>query len=196
MPTWDNLNEAFEYLRRYIGDKKPDKKFNLSELDLVLVRNFKAGNASVVEPIEHLPTKLPIYSQGLQSLNDLIAERPLRDIDSQLPDLQHQAANFLLLSKSHETRIKGFGAAKSSALLAAYFPETLPVVDRLVLLGAEIQHDLDTQGQVIAIETHYPSLISRCRSALINKPGLSLRQLDKQWFELGQTKSKQSPATT
>jgi hypothetical protein len=37
----------------------------------------------------------------------------------------------------------------------------MPVIDRLVLLGAEINHERNSQGQVIHIERHYQTLIAQ-----------------------------------
>lgn len=89
------------------------------------------------------------------------------------------------------TAIKGFGPANASALLASYFPEALPVIDRLVLLGAGIEHHRNKQKQVINIERHYGSLIRECYKALKRRSQTSLRELDKSWFQEGQRRSKQ-----
>jgi hypothetical protein len=196
MPTWDNLNEAFAYLQRYLRSKQTRDRFKLSEIDLALVRNFKGGNASVVEPIGSLTPKLKAYSTQLERLSTLIGDRPLHNMQDRLSDLKHQGELFLLLTidgatKIGATKIKGFGPANASALLAAYFTETLPVIDRLVLLGAGIDHERNSQHQAIGIEKHYSSLIEKCHPALNNNPQLSLRDLDKKWFDEGRKKSKE-----
>src|SRR5258705_4130675 len=190
MPTWDNLNEAFQYLRTYISQKKQDR-FSLSEIDLALVSNFKGGNASVVEPLNDLRKKLTAYTSALVKLDHVFGGLPLRDIPiQQLAAVQELARAFLQLAKTPETAIKGFGPANASALLAAHFPDTLPVIDRLVLSGADIEHTRNNQGQVVNIEGHYPILIAKCHEALIASPQMSLRELDKHWFERGQLQNK------
>ncbi|MBB4427105.1 hypothetical protein GGD66_005681 [Bradyrhizobium sp. CIR48] len=184
MKRWHNLNNAFQYLLRFIEAKLPADRYNLSEIDLALVSNFKGGNASIVEPIELLSDKLAIYGRSLDILARMIGGRALVTF-STCDELRAEAGAFLALTLTPETAISGFRASYASALLAAYFPETLPVLDRQVLRGAGIAHKLNSQGQVIQIEQHYGKLIERFHSVLKSKPGLSLRELDREWFAVG-----------
>jgi hypothetical protein len=155
-----------------------------------LVSNFKGGNASSVEPVGSLAVKLVVYRKQLQEFHALIDERPLGAIATDLGQLQRSGTAFLALTGVPETSIKGFGPANASALLACYFPETLPVIDSLVLLGAGIEHSRNRQGQVVNIDSHYAALLGRCQEALAAAPQMSLRQLDRKWFQEGQTLSK------
>lgn len=160
MRLWDNLNRAFEYLTRYINSKPRESRFKISEVDLALVSNFKGGNASVVEPVDRLTLKLPIYGDALSTLAGTIDGKPLRSFVA-VGDLALQATKFLRLTRVSDTSIAGFGPSYASALLAAYFPDTLPVLDRRVLTGARIDHSRNKQGQPVEIEKHYPELIGR-----------------------------------
>ena len=128
--------------------------------------------------------KLPWYSDQLSGLAKLIAGCDLRQI--QAPDrLGAEAVEFLGLTARADTKIAGFGPSYASALIAAYFPKTLPIVDRQVLRGAEIQHDIDGNGQVIGIANYYPMLLRRFRDELEIRPHVSVRELDREWFIRG-----------
>ncbi|GIQ76217.1 hypothetical protein [Bradyrhizobium sp. RD5-C2] len=189
MKRWDNLNHAFEYLKRYINGKPRETRFKVSEIDLALVSNFKGGNASVVEPVDRLTLKLVSYGDVLGTLAGTIDGKPLRSfVDT--GELAGQATAFLRLTKVRDTAIAGFGASYASALLAAYFPETLPVLDRRVLSGARIDHARNSQGQVLEIEKHYPELIARFHAEMLRRPNLRLRDLDREWFSIGNNESQ------
>jgi hypothetical protein len=128
--------------------------------------------------------KLPWYSDQLSGLAKLIAGCDLRQI--QAPDrLGAEAVEFLGLTARADNKIAGFGPSYASALIAAYFPKTLPIVDRQVLRGAEIQHDIDGNGQVIGIANYYPMLLRRFRDELEIRPHVSVRELDREWFIRG-----------
>jgi hypothetical protein len=154
MPTWSNLNEAFSYVQKFLASKQPDRRFELSEIDLALVSNFKGGNASIVEPLNSLPRKLRFYSLQLKELNDFIGDRPPRLVlRCEIDQLGMLAKQFISLTKDGVTSISGFGPSYASALLATYFPETIPVLDRLVLSETGIEH---SPTQAKEIEQYYP----------------------------------------
>jgi hypothetical protein len=188
MPTWNNLNEAFSYVQKFVASKRPDQRFELSEIDLALVSNFKGGNASIVEPLNSLPRKLRSYSLQLRELNDFIRERPLRLVlSSELDQLGMLAKRFISLTKDGDASISGFGPSYASALLAAHFPDTIPVLDRLVLSETGIRH---SSTQVKDIELYYPTLIAKFHETLLAESGLSLRDLDRRWFERNQARRR------
>jgi hypothetical protein len=191
MPTWNNLNQAFGYLQNFIANKESANRFGLSEIDLALISNFKGGNASIAEPLESLTAKLKIYSQHLRRLSDLIKGRSLRDLNSEeRRELGQQAKQFAsLTAKNTDTSIVGFRASYASALLAAYFPKTVPVLDRLVLSETGIMH---SPKQVADIEQYYPKLIEAFYMALVKEPRVTMRDLDKKWFEHNQIRRRKA----
>ena len=73
--------------------------------------------------------------------------RDLRQMFQTVEQLSAEASAFLRLTEQDETTISGFRAWYASALLAAYFPQALPVIDRQVLRGAGIDHDVAAGGQ-------------------------------------------------
>jgi hypothetical protein len=100
MPTWSNLNEAFSYIQKFLASKRPDRRFELSEIDLALVSNFKGGNASIIESLNSLPRKLVPYSLRLRELNDFIGDRPLPLVlGSELDRLGVLAKQFISLTR-------------------------------------------------------------------------------------------------
>jgi hypothetical protein len=191
MPTWNNLNQAFGYLQNFIANKESANRFGLSEIDLALISNFKGGNASIAEPLESLTAKLKIYSQHLRRLSELIKGRSLRDLNSEeRRELGQQAKQFAsLTAKNTDTSIVGFRASYASALLAAYFPKTVPVLDRLVLSETGIMH---SPKQVADIEQYYPKLIEAFYMALVKEPRVTMRDLDKKWFEDNQIRRRKA----
>jgi hypothetical protein len=184
MERWDKLNFAFEYLLQFISLKPAEARYEINSVELALVSNFKGGNNSVAEPLLNLGDKLPQYNRQLSGLAKLIAGRDLRQIQT-IDRLGAEASEFLGLTAHANTKIAGFGPSYASALLAAYFPQTLPIVDRQVLRGAEIDHDVDGSGQVVSIANYYPMLLRRFRDELEGRPRVSVRELDREWFIRG-----------
>jgi hypothetical protein len=74
-------------------------------------------------------------------------------------------------------------------LLAAYFPKTVPVLDRLVLSETGIIH---SPKQVADIEQYYPKLIEAFYMALVKEPRVTMRDLDKKWFEHNQIRRRKA----
>ena len=99
--------------------------------------------------------------------------------------LAGEVGEFLGLTAQPNTQIAGFRASYASALLAAYFPKTLPIVDRQVLKRPTIEHVVDGNGQVIDIANHYPNLLRRFRDELEVRPQFCVRELDREWFIRG-----------
>ena len=179
---WDRLNVAFEYLQAHIAGKATNK-YTLSEIDLVLVSNFKGGNASITEPKATLDNKLSVYSRQLAVIGRFLGDKSLNSLTvDELAQLKSLASDFLMLTVNDETAVRGFRSSYASALLAGYFPNVLPVLDRRVLQTAQIKYDEDSQGQAKRIYLHYPELIGKCYEALRASPGTTLRELDKKLF--------------
>ena len=184
MERWDRLNFAFEYLVQFISTKPIEARYEIAPAELALVSNFKGGNNSVVEPLQNLVVKLPRYSRQLFELGKLVADRDFEMFQT-VEQLSAEAIAFLSLTEQDETAISGFRASYASALLAAYFPRTLPVIDRQVLRGASIDHDVDAGSEVLKIAKHYPTLLKRFLAELEIRPDLSVRTLDREWFFRG-----------
>lgn len=186
---WDKLNNAFEYFLDFLTTTPQRIRYDLTSVELVLVSNFKGGNSSITEPLESLRPRLVAYSEKLKEIAELADSRPLRLFNT-LTELQRLSSEFLDLTQNAMSKIAGLGPAYASAVLAGYFPETLPVIDRHVLRGARVEHKVNSQRQVIDLQKHYPLLLERFREELVRRPELSLRELDRIWFMQGRKLNK------
>ncbi len=179
--TWEMLNVAMSHFQNFISSKQ--NRYSITFEDLIHVSNFKGGNASITEPAPSLPIKLKKYEEILQEIYSNFSSRSLKELSEQEEAKLIEFCNaFLALTSKQETKIRGFGPSYASALLAAYFMELVPVLDRRILNGARIQVEYNSQKQVKEISKHYPDLIKSCRKELKNRGNLTLRQLDKEWF--------------
>jgi hypothetical protein len=178
--TWEMLNVAMTHFQTYIASKSD--RFALSITDLLHVSNFKGGNASITEPEPGLSTKLRRYEAHLRKIDPTVSGWELGKLGDQLGEVKVCGDSFLHLASDAKTKIRGFGPSYASALLHAFFPDVMPVLDRRILNGAGISVCLDSQGQVKNIGSHYGQLIDACQKALSEDGALSLRQLDKRWF--------------
>lgn len=179
--TWEMLDHAMAHYQTYISTKK--QRNTISVIDLLHVSNFKGGNASITEPETTLGYKLKSYEK-------VLAEIAKKFNGKALSQLNEQEANELIslcnsvsdLTKSKNTKIRGFGASYASALLSAHFIDLIPVLDRRILNGAGIKVEYNSQKQVKDIAQHYGELIKSCREELLKQKQLTLRELDKEWF--------------
>ena len=129
--------------------------------------------------------KLLEYSKQFQSIDKEFKDPNLASLNSdQLDALKIMAkACFLLTNKNSDFKIDGFSASYLSALLNAYFPNLIPILDRRVLINSAIVNpgDINNQGQIVNIERHFPALLDhffkRCKDE--NK---SIRKIDKELF--------------
>ena len=178
---WELLNIAMLHFQQYINSK--EDRFAVSIVDLLHVSNFKGGNASITEPPGTLGAKISTYETKLRAINDVFAGKSLRDLDCQeTMELIAMCDEVSSLAAKKESKIRGFGPSYSSALLFACFPDLIPVLDRRILNGANIEVAYNSQKQVKKIEKHFGELIIVCQLELINRPRLSLRELDKEYF--------------
>ena len=178
---WENLNVAFMNYRLYI-DRKTDKNA-LTLVDLLYIRNFKAGNSSITDPEQQVSARLIGYSEILAEIRGEFGESILgRMSDDQLQGLIEKTVEFINLPLHAQTEIRGFGPSYASAMLAAHFPDLIPIIDRNVLLGIGIIGELNND-QVDQIEQHYGPLLTelhqRMKAAV---PHTKLRDLDRQLF--------------
>jgi hypothetical protein len=180
---WARLAISLDHYTKYLAAKPAKARFSLSVLDLLFIRNFKAGNASVTEPPDSLKLKLRAYGSALRAIHQAFPSRALRTLAAkELSALIKLGDRTLKLAGDPSTSIAGFGPSYVSALLAAFFPRLLPVLDRRVLNGADILVELTSQNQVIRIQEHYGTLIRKSHQVLQAEPNLELRELDRRWF--------------
>ena len=181
--TWNMLNEAMLHFQEHIRRKKD--RCSLSLVDLLHVSNFKGGNSSITEPTTSLSGKLKYFKSALRKIEIAYQGKTLATLtDEQSKQLVTDCTDFLTLTKTTQSEIRGFGPSYASALLAAHFIDLIPVLDRRALNGAGISAEKDKQGQVKNIARYYGSLIKAFRQELKLRPAMTLRELDKQWFSM------------
>jgi hypothetical protein len=180
---WDKSNISFIDYQSYI-DRKPDR-FQLTLIDLLYISNFKGGNATIKEKEEKVNVKLLEYSKQFQSIEKTFKDPNLASLTSdQLDALKIMVkACFSLADKNSDFKIDGFSASYLSALMNAYFPNLIPILDRRVLINSLIVKpgDINNQGQIINIEKHFSELLDhffkRCK-----EEKKSIRDIDKELF--------------
>jgi hypothetical protein len=167
--------------------KKP--RYVLTLVDLLHASNFKGGNSSIIDPEGEVNRRLTRYSELLQVIEERIGEKALGRLTPKEKEwFKEIAQRFIELPHDNLTAIRGFRSSYASAVLSGHFPELAPVLDRNILLGAEIKHSTTKQGQVINIERYYAKLIDTLYARLSSKSSLSLRLLDEQLFVAGSGK--------
>jgi hypothetical protein len=145
--TWQMLNEAWSHFQAYIQTKKD--RCSLTIVDLLHVSNFNGGNASITEPIQSLPRKLKPYESALWEIDKGFSIKELVNLDEgKTSELKLRCKQFLELTRNPISEIRGFGPSYASALLAARFPNLIPVLDRRAFNGAGIDVEKDSQGQL------------------------------------------------
>jgi len=134
---WEKADISYRNYLDYISKKK--EKFELTYIDLLYVRNFKGGNASINEDEASVNKKLKKYSEHLMAINQEF-RKYLKDLSSEeLESLKNKALSFIRLTLSNSTSIDGFRCSYASALLHSYFPNLIPILDRRVLNGMGIK---------------------------------------------------------
>lgn len=180
---WDKSSLSYQNYQDYI-DKK-ESRYDLSLIDLLYISNFKGGNATINEPEQKINSKLLSYSEGLSEINNDFNQKALSDLtSSQLEKLVSKILAICNLThKDKETRIDGFSVSYLSALLSAYFPTLIPILDRRVLINLQLvsDTDIDTQGQIKNIQTFYKPLIEKI-AEISRATGQTVRKIDRQLF--------------
>lgn len=179
--TWELLNVAMSHYQEHIQAKKD--RCSLSIIDLLHVSNFKGGNASITEPLVTLSRKIKYYEASLRKVEQNFSGKSLSTLNaSELNALVLLCNEHLTLTTTDFSQIRGIGPSYASAILAAHHLNLIPVLDRRALNGAGIAVIKDSQNQVKNIASHYGQLIRAFNAELTRRPGLSVRQLDKEWF--------------
>jgi hypothetical protein len=173
---WSKAKISLENYNNYL-DLKQDR-FHLTLIDLLFISNFKGGNATIQEETSKIDEKLKAIEKDFGSIS-------LQNLDSkQLDKLIDIINDVIALSKKEETEIDGFKSSYISALLHAYFPNLIPILDRRLLINLNLvfnKDQLDTQRQVKQIETFYGDLIRKFYELSDNQKK-SIRELDKEFF--------------
>ena len=82
------------------------------------------------------------------------------------------------------SNFKGIGASYLSALLNAYFPSLIPILDRRMLINLRLvkKNDLYENKQIKNIENFYGKLVERSAELLNEGKGNTLRDIDREYF--------------
>jgi hypothetical protein len=187
---WESLDVAFRNYRHYINSKTDQDALTL--IDLLYIRNFKGGNASITDPEDKVSERLKLYSEIVGRIRRKFRKPFLEKLtDDQLQWLIEQAIEFINLPLRTQSQISGFGPSYASAMLAAHFPDLIPIIDRNILLGTGIIRELPRNGQIHNIEQHYGPLLKEFHRRVKAAVPRKIRDLDRQLFILGSKKVKE-----
>jgi hypothetical protein len=179
---WRKARTPYGYYQSHIKSKSP--KHSITILDLLFVKNFKGGSATIAEPENQFAEKLRQYSKQLEVILQEFGNKELGNLGNKdLDDLIQKVNTFLKLTKDSKTRIDGFGPSFASALLNAHLPKVIPILDRRGLNGFSIPNvQTDNQGQVVDIENRYPDLIRRFHGRLTQDSAATIESIDEALF--------------
>lgn len=182
---WENSDTSYKNYQSYIISKS-ERKFNLTMLDLLYISNFKGGNASIHEDEISVNKKLEQYSKMLIKIDERFGEKELIDLSvedcDELIEVLTEACN---LTKERETKIYGIGASYLSALLNAYFPNLIPILDRRVLINLKLVSKADivkSTKQIKNIERFYEKLVEKSAKLCQEGKDKTLRDIDREYF--------------
>lgn len=182
---WNNFNISYKNYQNYIVSKG-ENRLNLTLMDLFYVSNFKGGNASIHEEEEEVNKKLISYADMLKKINRRFGERRLRDLsDGECKKLISLIMDACALISKTETKIYGIGTSYLSALLNAYFPNLIPILDRRLLINMKLVSNDDlvpSTRQIRRIEDFYPSLVEKFRELSNVSGDKTLRDIDREYF--------------
>jgi len=187
---WKKSSISYQNYQNYISNK--NNKFELTFIDLLYVSNFKGGNATINEPEREINLKLKSYSKLFLTIEYEFQNLKLSNLSikqiNHLNTLVNEVCD-LTLRKS-EYKIDGFSVSYLSALLNAYFPLLIPILDRRILINIELvtEKDRDKQDQIKDIQRFFSPLIKKM--AEISKEfQKSIREIDRELFVLKITKN-------
>ena len=181
---WFKSDISYQNYQDYI--EKKSNYFDLSLIDLLYISNFKGGNSTINEKEAIINEKLVHYSNGFKELEKSFHERKLSDLnDGEIKNLIKMVDEIVKLTdkESVHSRIDGFSSSYLSALLNAYFPNLIPILDRRVLGSLELVNDVDknSQNQIKKIGTFYDKLIENTWLK-VKESGKSIREVDREYF--------------
>ncbi len=136
------------------------------------------------------------YTDVLRNIRQKLGNKSLGALtEEEKVWFKRKAQEFIDLSLSERTKIRGLGASYASALLAAHLPDLAPILDRYVLIGTGIVSV--THRQIKEIETYYGKLIDEMQHRLLASEGTkSLRDIDKELFIHGSNIIKSAGLST
>ena len=182
--NWNDSNVLLLDYKKYIESKK--EKFNLTFIDLLYVSNFKGGNSTIKGNEKAINIVLKKYSVHFKKIDEIYGEKTLIDLNDfeKVELIKTIELTMKDLIESHN--INGFKYSYMSALLHAYFPNLLPILDRRILinLGLVTINDIDSTKQVKKIEQFYGSLVNKFIDILIADKTKSIRNVDYENFIL------------
>jgi hypothetical protein len=180
---WIKSNISFKNYQDYIKAKQD--RFKLTLIDLLYISNFKGGNATINEPEDEINYKLRAYTSKFWQIEKEFYNKSLWELDSKevkrLTDIVLEACD--LTDNYPDTYIDGFRVSYLSALLNAYFPNLIPIIDRRLLINLQLVTDQDKtkQGQIKNIQMFYHQLIVKIANMSMDM-GLSVREVDRKLF--------------
>ena len=122
---------------------------------------------------------------GLRNISDHFNEKSLEILKEDEVELLISKVQVIidLTKKGSENKIDGFSVSYLSALLNAYFPNLIPILDRRLLFNLELvtKPDKDSQDQIKNIQKFYKTLIIKM-SELIKEKGETIREVDRRIF--------------
>lgn len=192
---WIKSRSCLDYLSNRLQKRK--SRFQLTYLDLVQISNFKGGNA-IVYHTEDLKERLKTYSEKINCIDEEFGDKKLSDLtENELKELTERTNEIINLCYAPESAIAGFKGSYLTALLHACFPELLPIMDRRVLISAEILEEKDRVGNDIKngfdqtnTIKYYPRLIKK----FWEEKG-SLQELDRKYFSTDIPRTKNTYET-
>ncbi|MGV6828699.1 MAG: hypothetical protein ACWA45_04815 [Flavobacteriales bacterium] len=190
LTQWKKSSISYQNYQNYISNK--NNKFELTFIDLLYVSNFKGGNATINEPEREINQKLKSYSKLFLTIEYEFQNLKLSNLSikqiNRLNTLVNEVCDLTL--KKSEYKIDGFSISYLSALLNAYFPLLIPILDRRILINIELvtEKDRDKQDQIKDIQKFFSPLIKKM--AEISKEfQKSIREIDRELFVLKITKN-------
>lgn len=183
LTQWTKSAISYKNYQDFIQNKP--EKFKLSLIDLLFISNFKGGNATINEPSEIIAHKLVSYSKKLVAIHDLFRDKSLKNLSDYEINLLNELIGSIcdLTLKSKETKIDGFSVSYLSAMLNAYFPVLIPILDRRVLINLKLvsNSDIDSYGQIKHIRRFYSPLVKEVAN-LSRVEDKEVREIDKILF--------------
>jgi hypothetical protein len=183
---WNKSCISYTNYQNYLYNKdNGETRFKLTFIDLLYISNFKGGNATINESEAEIDRKLLYYSDFLKRLHTEFELLKLADLNNfQVEKLIALVLDTCRLAvKGNHAKIDGFSTSYLSALLNAYFPKLIPILDRRVLINLHLvnDNDLDSQAQIKNIINFYSPLIKKTQE-ISKKTGNDVRQIDKTYF--------------
>ena len=180
---WKKANNCYENYQNFIKGKTD--RFELTLIDLLYISNFKGGNATIGEKEQEVNEKLLAYSEKLRKISKTFKSKKLSQLtDPEIKKLVGYIESVSDLTEKENTKIDGFGPSYLSALLSAYFPRLIPILDRRVLLNLKVvdKNDLNSQDQVKKIGKFYGELIQKIAKLAKKNTLKTIRNIDREIF--------------